>query len=117
MADHIPDLRIGMRDGVWTVAMADQHGWVESGTGDPLDDALVDTWRHLRVATYRIGELLTLKSGATWRVDSLTPRADGGVGVGLRNPVNPGHGTSFYAGVLDSLVTTRHAPVSLGWSR
>ena len=37
----IPELRIGKIDGVWTVAMADRFGWVEVGSGEPLDETLV----------------------------------------------------------------------------
>lgn len=56
--------------------------------------------------TYRVGELLTLRSGAQWRVKDVYPHDDGNSGVGLVNPLNPNHGTAFYADVLDTLVLT-----------
>lgn len=55
-------------------------------------------------ANYRVGDLLTLKSGAQWRVATLYPSDDGRAGVGLVDPLNPNHGTAFYADVLDTLV-------------
>ncbi|MEV4604822.1 hypothetical protein AB0K15_46665 [Amycolatopsis sp. NPDC049253] len=54
--------------------------------------------------TYRVGELLTLRSGTTWRVRDLHVAENGRPGVGLVNPDNRHHGTSFYADVLDELV-------------
>lgn len=65
-------------------------------------------WLHGR-RTYRVGELLTLRSGAQWRVRNVYPHDDGNPGVGLVNPSNPNHGTAFYADVLDTLVVAEPA--------
>jgi hypothetical protein len=57
------------------------------------------------MTTYTVGDVLTLTSGQTWRVDHVSPREDGRVTVGLDDPANPGkHGTAFYADVLDNQV-------------
>jgi hypothetical protein len=58
---------------------------------------------------YHVGELLTLSSGETWKVDRVYDH-DGRPGVGLVNPANPNHGTAFYADVLDQLVIEAPAP-------
>lgn len=41
-----PEVAIGMVDGLWTVAIADQFGWVKAGTGDPLHISVVG-WTEL----------------------------------------------------------------------
>lgn len=41
----IPEMRIGLLEGLWTVAMADQHGWVKVGTWEGLPDHTVANWR------------------------------------------------------------------------
>lgn len=57
------------------------------------------------MSTYTVGDMLTLTSGQTWRVDHVSQREDGRVTVGLDDPANPGkHGTAFYADVLDNQV-------------
>jgi hypothetical protein len=61
---------------------------------------------------YRVGQVLTLRSGANWKVDRHTDHA-GRPGVALVNPCNPNHGTAFYADVLDTLVAGRPTPPPL----
>ncbi len=57
----IPELRVGIHGGVWTVAVADQHGWVEAGTGEPLDNSIVATWTALapRAATQSAEQVIS----------------------------------------------------------
>jgi hypothetical protein len=43
----VPQFRVGMHGGVWTVAVADRFGWTMAGTGDPLDDITVNDWKPL----------------------------------------------------------------------
>ncbi|WP_116051895.1 hypothetical protein [Amycolatopsis palatopharyngis] len=43
----IPELRIGMRSGLWCAAVADQFGWVSLGTAYPLADEDVADWTPL----------------------------------------------------------------------
>lgn len=58
-----PQVAIGMVDEVWTVAIADQFGWVKAGTGDPLDDSTVARWTHLHAVC---------KSGTSPHADGCT---------------------------------------------
>lgn len=62
---------------------------------------------------FRVDEILTLLSGATWRVQDLHSGQEGRPGVGLVNPFNPNHGTSFYADVLAGLIAERPVPEAL----
>ncbi|WP_329069029.1 hypothetical protein [Amycolatopsis sp. NBC_01480] len=89
-----------VRDALAVMAAADGHGLVDRVIGGTAD---------LRV--YHVGELLTLRSGERWRVDTLHRGRYGRPGVGLVNPDNPRHGTSFYADVLDELVVERRPSV------
>jgi len=67
---------------------------------------------HTQSATYTVGDMLTLKSGAIWRIDRISPRDDGRVSIGLDDPANPGkHSTAFYSDRLDAEVV-RHIPVN-----
>lgn len=58
---------------------------------------------------YAPGDLLTLKSGMTWKVDRLGV-TDGRGSISLVNPSNHKHGTAFYKDVLDGLVVDHHRP-------
>lgn len=53
MSGKIPEFRAGLLDGLWTVAIADQHGWTRAGDGEPLADALVSGWTPLAPVTRR----------------------------------------------------------------
>jgi hypothetical protein len=95
-----------VRDALAVVAAADGPGLANRVLGVAAD---------LRV--YHVGELLTLRSGATWRVHTLHRGRYGRPGVGLINPDNPRHGTAFYADVLDELVVERRPPVTAAAAR
>jgi hypothetical protein len=41
---EIPEMRVGMVDGTWTVAIADMAGWVQAGTWTDLSDEAVADW-------------------------------------------------------------------------
>lgn len=71
---------------------------------------------HTQSATYAVGDVLTLTSGAVWRVDRVWIK-DGRASVGLDDPANPGkHGTAFYADVLDRFVRHHRPGVSVAES-
>lgn len=42
-----PQVAIELVDDVWTIAIADQFGWVQAGTGEPLKDNVVAGWARL----------------------------------------------------------------------
>lgn len=55
-APKVPtDLRIGLHDDTWSVAVEDQFGWVEVGTGEPLPAAEVAGWTRLAPVADRTG--------------------------------------------------------------
>lgn len=62
---------------------------------------------------FRVGEILTLRGGDTWRVRDVHANSAGRIGVGLVNPFNPNHGTSFYADALPGCLAERPAPPPL----
>lgn len=47
----LPEMWFGMRDGLWSIALADQFGWVEAGTGEPLSDPESMGWTRLEPLT------------------------------------------------------------------
>ncbi len=65
------------------------------------------------VGKFREGEILTLKTGDTWRVRALDVNEDGRHGVSLVNPFDPDYRTSFYADVLPGFIGERPAPPPL----
>lgn len=68
------------------------------------------------MSDYTRDEILTLRSGAVWKVSSVNTVTEGDsprVSVGLVNPENPNHGTAFFADVLDTIVIHRNAEPAL----
>lgn len=58
---------------------------------------------------FNVGDLMSVH-GMTWRVDKVYPAKDGnGPSVGLVNPDNPNHGTTFFVSTLVDLINARKA--------